>query len=158
MLNQNLLIVPVPEGGDSVRFLLPKGIWTDFYTGKEYLGGTWIEENAASSKPVMLVRENSVIIETGEEANGRYELKVYALHDRIRVDADVYGTSDEPELSVSFKRSGRSIHIASDGAKPYTVRMVNMYAKSAENAMILIEGRDSIITPDMWACTVEVVF
>lgn len=159
MLDKNVIVVPVPEKESTVRFFLPKGVWTNFDTGKEYLGNAWIEENAATSAPIMFVRENSVIIETTHsEQSERCEFRVYALCDRIRVDADVYGNAEEPELSVSFKRNGRSIHVTSDGAKPYTVRMINMYAKSAVNGMILIEGNDSVITPDAWACTMEIVF
>lgn len=158
MLNKNVLVVQVPDGESSVRFFLPKGVWTNFNTGKEYLGGVWAIENVTSSAPVILVHENSVIIETGAGSDEHCELRVYALRDRIRVDADVYGSLEEPELSVSLKRNGRSIHIASDGAKPYTIRMVNMYAKSAANAMILIDGNDSVITPDAGTCTMEVVF
>lgn len=158
MLNKNILMIPIPEGEASVRFFLPKGVWTNFYTGKEYLGGVWTVENVTASAPMIFVHENSVIVETSDEPDKRCELRVYALRNRIRVDADVYGASDEPELSVSLKRNGHSIHIASDGARPYTIRMVNMYAKSAENAMVLIDGNDSVITPDDRACTMEVVF
>ena len=158
MLNKNVLIIPVPDCENSVRFFLPKGVWTNFNTGKEYLGGVWVVENVTSPAPITLVHENSVIIETSIEPDERCEIRVYALRDNVRVDADVYGNAEEPELSVSLKRNGRSIHIASDGAKPYTVRMVNMYAKSAANAMILIDGNDSVITPDVGACTMEVVF
>lgn len=153
-LNNNLIIVPVPAGENAVRFFLPKGVWTNFHTGREYLGGEWIEDNICAD-PVILVRENSVIAESTDTG---CELRVYALCDGIRVDADVYGDASEPELSVSFKRSGRSIHIASDGSKPYTVRMINMYAKSAANGFIIIDGNDSVITPDAWACTMEIVF
>lgn len=159
MLDKNVIVVPIPEGKTTVRFFLPKGVWTNLDTGKEYLGNAWVEEKAVTSAPIMLVRENSVIIETIH--SDRYEsceFRVYALCDRIRVDADVYGNAEEPELSVSFKRNGRRIHVASDGAKPYTVRMINMCAKSAANGMILIDGNDSVITPDAWACTMEIVF
>ncbi|MDE7267735.1 MAG: hypothetical protein K2N89_09755 [Lachnospiraceae bacterium] len=158
MLNNNVLMIPVSDGENSVRFFLPKGVWTNFNTGKEYLGGVWVVENVISSTPITLVHENSVIIETATDPDKHCEIRVYALRDNIRVDADVYGNEEEPELSVSLKRNGHSIHIASDGARPYTVRMVNMYAKSAANAMILIDGNDSVITPDVGACTMEVVF
>jgi len=159
LLDKNMIVVPAPEGEGTVRFFLPKGVWTNFDTGKEYIGNAWIEEKAGTSAPLMLVRENSVIIETMHSGQReRCEFRVYALCDRIRVDADVYGSAEEPGLSISFKRNGRSIHVASDGAKPYTVRMINMYAKSAANGMILIDGNDSVITPDAWACTMEIVF
>lgn len=158
-LNKNLIIIPIPDGKNTVHFVLPKGVWTNFDTGKEYFGGNDIEEPVVSQSPIILVRENSVLIEsTGADINERCELRVYALCNNIRVDADVYGDDAEPQLSVSFKRNGHSIHIASDGAKPYTIRMINMYAKSVANGLILIDGNDSVITPDAWACTMEIVF
>ena len=157
--NKNLIMIPIPDGKNTVRFFLPKGVWTDFYTGKEYFGGEYLEVPVSSQNVLILVRENSVLIEsTGTAVNESCELRVYALCNNIRVDADVYGDAAEPQLSVSFKRNGRRIHIASDGAKPYTVRMVNMYAKSAANGLILIDGNDTVITPDAWACTMEIVF
>lgn len=154
-LNNNLIIIPVPEGENEVHFSLPKGVWTDFYTGKEYLGGEWAAKKPSSADTIILVRENSVITQSTDTG---CELRVYALCDGIRVDADVFGDAAQPKLSVSFKRNGHSIHIASDGALPYTVRMINMYAKSAANGLVLIDGNDSVITPDAWACTMEVVF
>lgn len=155
MLNNSLIIVPVPEEENAVCFSLPKGVWTDFHTGKEYLGGEWTAKKPSSSDSIIMVRENSVIIENTDTG---CELRVYALCDGIRIDADVYADATELELSVSFKRNGRSIHVASDGAIPYTVRMINMYAKSAANGLVLIDGNDSVITPDAWACTMEIVF
>ena len=134
ILNKNLIMVPAPDKEKTVRFFLPEGVWTNFHTGKEYLGGNEIHDE-------------------------RCELRVYALRNNVRVDADVYDDDcGVPALSVSFKRNGHSIHIASDGAKLYTVRMVNMYAKSAANGLILIEGNDSVITPDARACTMEIIF
>lgn len=158
-LNKNLIMIPIPEEKNTVRFFLPNGVWTNFDTGKEYMGGNYIEEPVLSRNAMLFVRENTVLIENaGAAPNESCELRVYALRNNIRVDADVYGASAEPLLCVSFKRSGHSIHIASDGVKPYTVRMINMYAKSVANGLILIDGNDSIITPDAWACTMEIVF
>ncbi len=161
ILNKNLIMIPAPDKEKTVRFFLPDGVWTNFHTGKEYLGGNEIAETAHATDMILLVRENSVIVERTEtdSHNERCELRVYALRNNVRVDADVYDDdSKAPVLSVSFKRNGHRIHIASDGAKPYTVRMVNMYAKSAANGLILIEGNDSIITPDARSCTLEIVF
>lgn len=160
ILNKNLIMIPTQDNENAVRFFLPQGVWTNFYTGKEYLGGTDIVETPTNNS-ILLVRENSIIVERiGTTIHDeRCELRVYALRNHVRVDADVYDDDFEtPALSVSFKRNGHSIHIASDGEKPYTVRMVNMYAKSAANGMILIDGNDSVITPDVCACTMEVIF
>lgn len=154
-LNNNFIIVPVSEGENEVHFSLPNGVWTNFNTGREYYAGKHTE-HPISSEPIILIRENSIIIENSDEG---CILHVYALCNGIRADADIYeSTSDEPVLSVSFKRNGRSIHVAADGSKPYTVRMVNMYAKSAANGFISIEGNDSVITPDAWSSTMEIKF
>lgn len=163
LLSKNLIMIPAPGSIKPARVFLPKGVWTSFHTGKEYLGGGSVEINEETQEKdaILMVHENSVIVERTESDihDGHCELRVYALRNNVRIDADVYDDDPEiPALSVSFKRSGHSIHIASDGAKPYTVRMVNMYAKSAANGMVLIDGNDSVITPDAWACTMEVVF
>lgn len=157
MLNHNLLVITVPQGQDTASCRVPQGVWTEFYTGKEYIGGSLTVEKAPGSDIIILVRENSVIIKEADGNTG-CELIVYALCNGIRVDADVYGEAGEPELCVSFKRNGHSIHIASDGEKPYTVRMVNMYAKSAANGLVVIDGNDSVVTPDEGACTMELIF
>ncbi len=153
--NNQVLIVTVPDNQESVSISVPYGTWTDFYTGQEYLGGTAKIQKPTSSDTVILVRENSLVVDdTGDIC----EIRVYALRDGIRLDADIYDVSPRFKLNVSIKRLGRTIHIASDGAKPYAVRMVNMCAKSAAGGLLVIEGNDSVITPDIGTLTMEVTF
>ena len=45
-----------------------------------------------------------------------------------------------------------------EGSKPYTIRMVNMHATEAVNGFVVIEGNDSIITPDANASVIEIKF
>ena len=111
-----------------------------------------------------MVRENSIIAVGARDDRPDYdyadgcELRVYAIHDGVKIDADVYGMNNTVELSVSVKRQGRSIYVTADASKPYTIRMINMHAASAANGFITIEGSDSIITPDRSSNVIEITF
>ena len=86
------------------------------------------------------------------------ELRVYTLLDGVKAETTVYGMSNLPELTVSAARSGHTIHVTAEGSKPYTIRMVNMHAAEAVNGFVVIEGNDSIITPDANASVIEIKF
>ncbi len=164
MLGDNLLVAPIFNDEGKAEYYLPKGIWTNFFTGKEYKGGTWVEEQHGYLSIPLMVRENSIVAIGNcddkpdyDYANG-CELRVYALHDGVKVDTEVYGMSNVIELSVSVKRQGRTIHVTADGAKPFKIRMVNMHAAEAKNGLVTIDGNDSVITPDSGASVVEIGF
>ena len=111
-----------------------------------------------------MVREKSIIALGSHDDRPDYdyaegcELRVYAIHDGVKIDADVYGMNNTKELVVSVKRQGRSIHVTADSRKPYTIRMINMHAANAVNGFVTIEGNDSIITPDNGANMMEITF
>jgi alpha-D-xyloside xylohydrolase len=155
MLGESILVAKRSHEEIYDKFYLPSGLWTDYYTGKEYKGGGWVNR-AANSDTLVMIRENS-ILETTTHDNC-YELRAYAIHNGIVVFADVYGNNGELVLGVTLKRIGRSIHVTSDGSLPYSIRMVNMKAKTSVNGFITIEGNDSIITPDRGAEMIEIKF
>ena len=43
MLGDSLLVAPIFNDESKAEYYLPQGIWTNFFTGKEYRGGAWIE-------------------------------------------------------------------------------------------------------------------
>ena len=111
-----------------------------------------------------MVRENSVVAVGAHDDRPDYdyadgcELRVYAIHDGVRIDTEVYGMNNTVELSACIKRQGHSIIATVDGGKPYRIRMVNMRAANAVNGFLTIEGNDSIVTPDQGANVVEITF
>lgn len=164
MLGDSLLVAPIFNDESRAEYYLPNGIWTNFFTGKEYHGGTWVEEKHSYLSIPLMVRENSIIVTGAHDDKPDYdyadncELRVYALHDGIKAETTVYGMNNTPELSVSVKRQGHTIHVTADGDKPFTIRMVNMHAVSAVNGLLVVEGNDSIITPDKGASVMEITF
>jgi alpha-D-xyloside xylohydrolase len=156
MFGENILIVPKSNEENYDKYYLPEGLWTDYFTGKEYKGGEWVDlVDDINDTPVM-IRDNSIIATS--PSDGYYELRVYAVHNGIATFADICGEDDELILGVTLKRLGRSIHITVDGSLPYSIRMINMRAKFCVNGFITIEGNDSIITPDRGAEMIEIRF
>ena len=105
-----------------------------------------------------MVRENSIIAIGAHDDKPDYdyadscELRVYTLLDGVKAETTVYGMSNLPELTVSAARSGHTIHVTAEGS------MVNMHAAEAVNGFVVIEGNDSIITPDANASVIEIKF
>lgn len=164
MLGDNLLVAPIFNDESRAEYYLPKGIWTNFFTGKEYKGGTWVEETHSYLSIPLMVRENSIVAIGAHDDRPDYdyadgcELRVYALHDGAKADTVVYGMENVPELTVSVKRQGHTIIVTSDGNKPYTIRMVNLHAASAVNGLVVIDGNDTLVTPDKNANIIEITF
>lgn len=164
MLGDNLLIVPLFHDENRIKYYLPKGIWTNFFTGKEYKGDTWIEETYCFPHIPLMVRENAIIAVGSRDDRLDYdyadgcELRVYALHDGVRVDTVVYNSESTAALTVSVKRHGHTIIVTSTDTKPYTIRMVNLHAAAAVNGLVVIDGNDSLITPDKNANVLEITF
>jgi len=58
----NLLVAPILEKGQkSRRLYLPKGNWFDFFDGRKYTGGHWIEKDVDLATIPVLVRGGSFI-------------------------------------------------------------------------------------------------
>jgi alpha-D-xyloside xylohydrolase len=111
-----------------------------------------------------MVRENSIVVTGAHDDKADYdyangcELRVYAIHDGVKLDTVVYGMDNAVELSVSVKRLGHCIHVTADGSKNYSIRMINMHASNAVNGFLTIDGNDSVITPDAGAEMIEITF
>ncbi len=164
MLGDNLLVAPIFNDESIAEYYLPAGIWTNFFTGKEYKGATWYEEKHDYLSLPLMVKENSIVAIGAHDDRPDYdyadgvELRIYALHDGMKAETEVYSMNNTVDLSVSAKRQGRTIYISVDGNKPYSIRMVNMQATEAVNGFVMVEGNDSIITPDANASVIEIKF
>jgi alpha-D-xyloside xylohydrolase len=164
MLGDSLLVAPIFNDEGRAEYYLPKGVWTNFFTGKEYRGGTWVTEHHDYTSIPLMVRENSVIAIGSHDDRPDYdyaddcELRVYAIHDGVQVDTVVYDMGNIPMLSVSVKRQGHTIFVTADASQPYKIRMINMRAANAVRGFLTIEGNDSVVTPDSGASMIEIAF
>lgn len=153
MLGDNLLVAPIFNDESIGSFYLPKGTWTDFFTGEVAEGGVWVEKKYDYLHLPLMVRENSIVAIGAcddkpdyDYANG-VELRVYALEDGKECSSVVYDMAQKEDLTVSVVKNGTSIRIQAKGDKPYTIRLVNVQAVSANGASMAIDGKDTILTP-----------
>ena len=156
MLGDNLLVAPVFNEESIGSFYLPKGTWTDFFTGETVEGGTWIEKEYDYLHLPLMARANSIIAVGACDERPDYdyadgvELRVYALSDDIEAQTTVYGMAQDAELHVSVIKSGARITVQAEhiSGKPYTVRLVGVQAQSADGASMEIAGKDTVLTPN----------
>ena len=156
MLGDNLLVAPIFNEESIGSFYLPKGTWTDFFTGEAVDGSTWVEKEYDYLHLPLLARANSIVAMGSCDDKPDYDyadgvqLCVYALTDGVKAETIVYGMAQNEELKVSVVKEGNKITIRAEniGKKPYTIRLVNVPAKSADGASMEIAGNDTVLTPN----------
>ena len=156
MLGDNLLVAPIFNEESIGSFYLPKGTWTDFFTGETAEGGTWIEKEYDYLHLPLMARANSIIAVGACDERPDYdyadgvELRVYALSDDVEAQTTVYGMAQDAQLHVSVVKSGARITVQAEhiSGKPYTVRLVGVQAQSADGASMEIAGKDTVLTPN----------
>ena len=156
MLGNNLLVAPIFNDESMGSFYLPKGTWTDFFTGETVDGGVWVEKKYDYLHLPLMVRPNSIVAIGACDDKPDYdyadsvELRIYALTDGQKAETTVYGMAQNAELNVSVMKDGAQITIEAEniGKKPYTVRLVNVQATAADGAAMEIVGNDTVLTPN----------
>ncbi|MBD5505267.1 MAG: alpha-xylosidase [Lachnospiraceae bacterium] len=156
MLGDNLLVAPIFNDESMGSFYLPKGMWTDFFTGETVDGGVWVEKKYDYLHLPLMVRPNSIVAIGACDNKPDYdyadgaELRIYALTDGQKSETTVYGMAQNAELNVSVMKDGAQITIEAEniGKKPYTVRLVNVQAAAADGAAMEIVGNDTVLTPN----------
>ena len=152
MLGDNLLVAPVFNDRSQAEFYLPKGRWTNFFTGEETCGGTWITRDCGYLDIPLMVKENSIVAIGSHDDKPDYdyadgaELRVYTLAEGIPAETVIYGMDNEVALTASVKKEGRTISFSVQTDKPFTLRLVNVQATSAEGTEYHVEGNDTIVT------------
>ncbi len=149
MFGDSLLVAPVFNEESEAQFYLPKGTWTDFFTGEEKKGGEWYTENCGYLSIPLYAKENSIVAVGAVDNRPDYdfaqdaELRVYALKDKA--ETVVYNEDAEAELSVCAERKDGQIVITAEGEKAFKVRLVNVKAASAQGGELTACGQDSVI-------------
>ncbi|MDE7009406.1 MAG: alpha-xylosidase, partial [Lachnospiraceae bacterium] len=62
MLGDNLLAAPIFNDQSIAEYYLPKGTWTDFFTGEVKEGGCWVNEKHGYLSIPLMVKENSIVV------------------------------------------------------------------------------------------------
>ena len=152
MLGDNLLVAPVFNDQSLAEYYLPKGTWTDFFTGEEKEGCGWFTEKCDYLSIPLMVKENSIVAMGAHDDKPDYdygdgaELRLYALKDGKSAEAVVYGMDKTEEIAMTAKRDGNQIQIAVKSDKAYRIRLVNVIAISVSQGEVKIDKKDTVIS------------
>lgn len=149
MLGDNLLVAPIFNDQSIAEYYLPKGIWTDFFTGEEKEGAGWITEKHGYLSIPLMVKENSIVVMGAHDDRPDYdygdhaEIRIYALKDGHSASSIVYGMDNQEQISITASRSGSDIHIQVTSGQEYTIRLINVTASRKD---AVIDGKDTVIS------------
>jgi len=121
MLGDNLLVAPIFNDEGRGVFYLPKGTWTDFFSGETVEGEKWIEKTYCYMSLPLMVKENSIVIlgEHDDKPDYDYEknvnVRIYSLKDGETAEAVVYGMDNTIKLKVKAVRNGNKVAVSSEG-------------------------------------------
>jgi len=152
MLGENLLVAPIFNDESIAEYYLPKGTWTNFFTGEEYVGGTWVTEKHDYLSIPLMVKENSIVALGACENKPDYDyasdatLNIYALQDGKEATAVIYGMKNQIELTATAVKNASTITITVDAAKTFQVKLVNVKATACDGATFVVEGNDTLLT------------
>lgn len=153
MLGDNLLVAPIFNDKSRGIFYLPAGTWTDFFTGKEYSGGVWVEETCDYLRLPLLVKENSIIALGSHDDRPDYDypadaqLQIYALQEGCSASTVIYGMDNKVGMNVTAFRKGKEIHIQISGQHlPASVLLVNGSALQCSGALIEKAENGTLLT------------
>ncbi|MCU6793900.1 alpha-xylosidase [Paenibacillus sp. WQ 127069] len=117
MLGESLLVAPIFNETGDATYYIPRGTWTNYWTGERKEGGSWITERHDYFSLPLWVRPNSMIAVGSNHLRPDYDyadhvvVHAFELQDQSAAEAAIYSTQGELELTVKAERTGSTIHV-----------------------------------------------
>ncbi|RCX12539.1 alpha-D-xyloside xylohydrolase [Anaerobacterium chartisolvens] len=128
MLGASLLVAPVFNSEGAASYYLPKGVWTNFLTGKRVEGSCWRQEEHSYMSIPLMVREGAIIPVGSCDSRPDYDyaydvdIYVYGIKHGFCASASVYNTCGQVELRIEVKCCEGLITVDASGAgKPWNL-------------------------------------
>ena len=122
MLGDSLLVAPIFNEEGTGSFYLPKGKWTDFFTGEAFEGEKWYEKKYDYLHLPLMVKENSMVILGNCDNRPDYdyekdvEVRIYALEEGKEIESKVYGMDGTVKMTVKASRKNDEIIVSKEGS------------------------------------------
>lgn len=114
MLGNSLLIAPVFNANNKVKFYLPKGKWTSLLTNEEKLGEKWYEEEHNFLSLPLYVREHTILVLGYNDKRPDYdytkdvEIHLFGLLENKIVKTEIRDINNDIVANVSaIKKEGK---------------------------------------------------
>lgn len=148
MLGEKLLVAPIFNDKGIANYYLPKGKWTNYFTGEVREGGIWCEEKHGYMSIPLWVRGNSIVPvcdSLGRAMDSFKEnitLQVFGLEDKAET---VIYQGRNIVLKANIEKNGDTIQCKVEADNAYTIRIVNCVAASVAGGELSVAGNDSLI-------------
>ncbi len=162
MLGDSLLVAPIFNEESTAEYYLPKGTWTNYFTGERKEGGSWFTETCPYLEIPLFVKENSIIAMNDAANKPDYDfadgvtLKAYALVDGIAATTTVYDMKANLQFTASITKDGKEIVIKTDAKKPFSVLLVGETAAAANGDAKLTQTEKGTLVSFSAGCECKV--
>ncbi|MFN0010264.1 MAG: TIM-barrel domain-containing protein [Phycisphaerales bacterium] len=163
MLGPDLLVAPMYQSGTHRSVYLPKGTWTDYWTGERLTGPATIEAAAPLERMPLYVRDGAVIpmlpddVDTLLKRTAEMDSSVVALDDRRVIEVwpgERGGVNTHDGLAVIVAPQGgeQRLTLTSDEVRPVDVRLrfvhvdVRIEGTGGERAATRFDGPDTVVS------------
>ena len=153
MLGDSLMVAPIFNEESTAEYYLPKGTWTNYFTGEKKIGGSWYTETCPYLEIPLFVRENSIIAMNDAANKPDYDfadgvtLKAYALVDGVAATTAVYDMKANLQFTASVTKNCKEITINADAKKPFSVLLVGETACAASgNAKLTQTEKGTLVS------------
>jgi len=155
MLGESLLVAPVFSDDSTVSYYLPKGRWTNFFTGETISGPGWVHEAHDFMSLPLMVRPNSVIAMGKHEDRPDYDygegvtLQVYELEDGKHASVAIPSVTGIIQTTFEVRREGRKISVKRHGkSRAWQLLLVGIPATaSVEGGTLESQPQGVLVTP-----------
>ena len=147
MLGPSLLVAPVFSYTGDVEYYLPKGVWTDWFTGRQVdcrQSGQWMHEKHGFDTVPLWVRDGTVLVTRRGQESTEYaygtdsRVSVFLAHDG-RASATVT-EEDGSSLVFQAERSGNAVTITSSDGREFTGCLGMGEGKASRNGRLVLSA------------------
>jgi len=142
MFGPSLLVAPVFDENGGVRYYLPPGEWTDYFTSERVEGGRFVAETGLSYFRIPLfVRQNTLLPVGSQDDRPDYdfmdglELELFSLADGAEASAVVHAVSGAERARFTATRHGTSVEVRGTAGMDLRVRV-----RQSEHARVTAGG------------------
>jgi alpha-D-xyloside xylohydrolase len=128
MFGPSLLVAPVFDENNGVRYYLPAGEWTDYFTSERVTGGRYLTEaNVSFFRVPLFVRENTLLTVGADRSRPDYDfvagltLELYSLADGAEATAVVHASSGVERARFTATRRGSKVELRGTATKDLRV-------------------------------------